>query len=73
MADSCDACGYKSAEIKGGGAISERGRAITLRVSEQDDLRRDVIKSDSANVRRYRWLFFCQNGDTCGNAVRVRV
>jgi zinc finger protein len=51
MADSCDACGYKSAEIKGGGGISDRGRAITLRVSEQDDLRRDVIKSDSATVR----------------------
>lgn len=50
MSDSCDACGYKSSEVKGGGAISDRGRAITLHVSEQDDLRRDVIKADSASV-----------------------
>ena len=50
MSDSCDVCGYKSSEIKGGGAISDRGRLITLRVSEQEDLRRDVIKADSASV-----------------------
>jgi zinc finger protein len=51
MSDSCDVCGYKSSEIKGGGAIADLGRAITLRVSEQEDLRRDVIKADSATVR----------------------
>ena len=50
MSDSCDVCGYKSSEIKGGGAISDRGRLITLQVSEQEDLRRDVIKADSASV-----------------------
>ena len=51
MSDSCDMCGYKSSEVKGGGAISERGRSVTLHVSEQDDLRRDVIKADTATVR----------------------
>ena len=51
MSDSCDVCGYKSSEIKGGGEIAALGRAITLRVSEQADLRRDVIKADSATVR----------------------
>jgi zinc finger protein len=51
MSDSCDVCGYKSSEIKGGGGISERGRVVTLHVSEQDDLRRDVIKADTATVR----------------------
>ena len=51
MSDSCDVCGYKSSEIKGGGEIADLGRAITLRVSEQEDLRRDVIKADSATVR----------------------
>ena len=50
MSDSCDVCGYKSSEIKGGGAISDRGRLITLQVTEQEDLRRDVIKADSASV-----------------------
>lgn len=51
MSDSCDVCGYKSSEMKGGGGISERGRVVTLHVSEQDDLRRDVIKADTATVR----------------------
>ena len=50
MSDSCDVCGYKSSEIKGGGAINDRGRLITLQVTEQEDLRRDVIKADSASV-----------------------
>ena len=50
MSDSCDVCGYKSSEIKGGGAMSDRGRLITLQVTEQEDLRRDVIKADSASV-----------------------
>ncbi len=50
MCDSCDTCGYKSSEIKGGGAISEQGRLITVQVTEQEDLRRDVIKADSAVV-----------------------
>ena len=50
MADSCDMCGYKSSEIKAGGAISDHGRLITLQVTEQEDLRRDIIKADSASV-----------------------
>ena len=50
MSDSCDVCGYKSSEIKSGGAISDHGRLITLQVTEQEDLRRDVIKADSASV-----------------------
>ena len=50
MSDSCDVCGYKSSEIKGGGAISDKGRLITVQVTEQEDLRRDVIKADSAVV-----------------------
>lgn len=50
MADSCDACGYKNAGVKGTGSISERGRRITLHVTEADDLRRDVIKAETASV-----------------------
>jgi hypothetical protein len=50
MADSCDVCGYKNAAVKGSGGISERGRRITLRVAEPDDLRRDVIKAETASV-----------------------
>ena len=50
MADSCDVCGYKNSEVKGGGAISDRGRRFTLRVADPADLQRDVLKSESASV-----------------------
>ena len=53
MSDSCDLCGYKNAELKGGGGISDRGRRITLHVSEPDDLQRDVIKAESASARPF--------------------
>ncbi|KAN0043300.1 hypothetical protein ACTA71_010945 [Dictyostelium dimigraforme] len=50
MAFSCDECGYKTNEIKPGGAISEKGKHITLRVESVEDLSRDILKSDTANV-----------------------
>ncbi|MCJ1461843.1 hypothetical protein MMC07_000442 [Pseudocyphellaria aurata] len=50
MCNACDACGYKSSEVKGAGAISPKGRRITVQVQQQADLNRDVIKADSATV-----------------------
>ena len=52
MSDSCDVCGYKNSELKGGGGVSDFGRRITVHVSEPDDLRRDVIKAETASVRQ---------------------
>jgi len=46
----CDGCGYRSNEIKGCGAIPRLGRRITLAVTSQDDLSREVVKSDTAGV-----------------------
>lgn len=39
MSNSCDACGYRNAEVKGGGGVSEKGQRLTLKVEHQDDLR----------------------------------
>lgn len=50
MAFTCEHCSAKSSEIKTGGEIGELGKCITLDVSEQDDLRRDVFKSESARI-----------------------
>ena len=50
MANACDTCGYRSSDIKAGGGISEKGSSITLQVSEPEDLRRDVIKADTASI-----------------------
>ncbi|EPY25194.1 zinc-finger protein ZPR1 [Angomonas deanei] len=50
MAFKCDHCGYRSNEIKSGGAISEKGKRITLHVETDDDLKRDVLKSETATL-----------------------
>jgi zinc finger protein len=50
MAFSCDFCGAKNIEVKGGGGISPLARKITLNVTSAEDLKRDVIKSDTCSV-----------------------
>eukprot|EP00656_Telonema_subtile_P039524 TRINITY_DN44622_c0_g1_i1.p1 TRINITY_DN44622_c0_g1~~TRINITY_DN44622_c0_g1_i1.p1 ORF type:complete len:552 (-),score=156.15 TRINITY_DN44622_c0_g1_i1:78-1733(-) len=50
MSASCEACGNRSREIKPGGAVPDNGRRCTLRFEKEIDLRRGVIKSDSACV-----------------------
>ncbi|KEG12778.1 zinc-finger protein ZPR1 [Trypanosoma grayi] len=51
MAFRCDYCGYKSNEVKSGGKVSEKGLKITLCVESEDDLKRDVLKSDTATLQ----------------------
>lgn len=46
----CEHCGFKSNEIKGGGAIPKTGTKITLKVVTSDDLAREVLKSDTAGI-----------------------
>lgn len=48
MAFKCDYCGYRSNEIKTGGRISPKGLRLTLHVESEDDLKRDVLKSETA-------------------------
>ncbi|EFA80235.1 ZPR1-type zinc finger-containing protein [Heterostelium album PN500] len=50
MAFNCEECGYKTNEIKPGGAIEPTGRILTLRVETAEDLSRDVLKSETANA-----------------------
>jgi len=50
MAFICDLCGFKSNEVKSGGAIATHGRKITLRLTTPDDLNRDVLKSETAGL-----------------------
>jgi len=51
MAFTCSQCGYKNSEVKGGGAVPTLGTEVTLHATSADDLKRDVLKSDSAMVR----------------------
>ncbi|RPA87994.1 zf-ZPR1-domain-containing protein [Ascobolus immersus RN42] len=47
MATNCDHCGYKSNEVKTGGAVPTKGRRITLKVQDEEDLARDILKSET--------------------------
>ena len=47
----CDHCGFKSNEIKGGGAIPKYGSKFVLKVNNQDDLEREILKSDTAGIK----------------------
>jgi ZPR1 zinc finger protein len=51
MALVCAKCGYKNSEIKVGGAISSKGRRISLHCKRLEDLSRDVLKSETATLR----------------------
>ena len=50
MASSCDACGFKSNEVKAGGAIEEFGTKITFEMTDKTDLTRDVLASASCQI-----------------------
>lgn len=50
MAFSCDKCGYKNTEIKTGGGIGPKARRLTFHFKKEDDLNRDVFKSDTSTV-----------------------
>ncbi|GAA5992378.1 hypothetical protein JCM11641_002143 [Rhodosporidiobolus odoratus] len=50
MSTNCHDCGYRDTEVKSGGAIAEKGRKITLKVEDSDDLSRDILKSETAGL-----------------------
>ncbi|KAF7977618.1 hypothetical protein HWV62_3242 [Athelia sp. TMB] len=50
MSTNCDKCGYRDNEVKSGSAISERGKRITLKVEDREDLSRDILKSETCGL-----------------------
>ncbi|CAG9790715.1 unnamed protein product [Diatraea saccharalis] len=51
MSFSCEECGYENNEIQPGGAFAELGVRWKLRVENQIDLNRQVVKSDYTSVK----------------------
>jgi zinc finger protein len=51
MSTNCEFCGYRDNEVKSGAAISDKGKRITLRCEDRDDLSRDILK-----VSYDRWI-----------------
>eukprot|EP01026_Neomeris_dumetosa_P014961 TRINITY_DN1557_c0_g1_i7.p1 TRINITY_DN1557_c0_g1~~TRINITY_DN1557_c0_g1_i7.p1 ORF type:complete len:467 (+),score=71.49 TRINITY_DN1557_c0_g1_i7:113-1513(+) len=50
MSNACDVCGYRNSEVKSNTGISEKGSILRLSVVDANDLRRDLIKSDTAEI-----------------------
>ncbi|KAF8808890.1 zf-ZPR1-domain-containing protein [Phlegmacium glaucopus] len=50
MSTNCDGCGYRDNEVKSGSAISDKGKRITLKVEDREDLSRDILKSETAGM-----------------------
>merc|ERR1712212_586591 len=50
MASSCDACGYKSNEVKAGGAMEPFGMRINFKMTDPTDLSRDVLTSETCAI-----------------------
>lgn len=50
MSTNCDYCGYKSNEVKTGGAIPDKGKKIILKITDSEDLARDILKSETCGL-----------------------
>ena len=44
MSTNCEYCGYRDNEVKSGGAIADKGKKIILKVEDEEDLSRDLLK-----------------------------
>jgi len=47
MSTVCEHCGYRSNEVKTGGEVPEKGRRITVKIENREDMSRDILKSES--------------------------
>lgn len=50
MSTVCDNCGFRSNEVKTGGEIPDHGRKVTLKVTDPEDLARDILKSETCGL-----------------------
>ncbi|KAG7859099.1 hypothetical protein KL919_003164 [Ogataea angusta] len=51
MSTTCERCGYKSNEVKTGGAVPDRGKRVTLYCDDPEDLTRDILKSETCGLK----------------------
>ncbi|CAK7271050.1 nucleolar zinc-finger protein [Sporothrix epigloea] len=71
MSTLCDSCGYRSNDVKTGGAIPEKGRRITLQVKSARDLARDILKSESCALECPEVNLFVNPGTLGGRFTTV--
>ncbi|QPG73758.1 nucleolar zinc-finger protein [Brettanomyces nanus] len=51
MSTVCAKCGYKSNDVKTGGEIPTKGKRITLKCTDPEDLARDILKSETCTLK----------------------
>lgn len=66
MCSYCESCGVKSAEVKSGTGIEEKGTRYTLKITDASDLNRDLLKSDTASFEIPE-IDFYMNAGTLGD------
>ncbi|KAL3479308.1 ZPR1 zinc-finger domain-containing protein [Aspergillus californicus] len=67
----CDHCGYRSSDVKTGGAVPEKGKRITLSVENIVDLHRDILKSDTCALHSEELEVTVQSGTLGGRFTTV--
>merc|ERR1712168_278847 len=50
MATTCDLCGNRTNEVKSGAGFEPMGKKITLNFNSEEDLKRDVLKSETCKI-----------------------
>merc|ERR1712180_118160 len=50
MSFTCEACGYKSNEVKAGGAMEPHGMRINFTITDPTDMARDVLTSETCAI-----------------------
>lgn len=66
-----DGCGYRTNEVKTGGAVPEKGKRITLKVETIEDLSRDILKSDTCALYSQELEMWSQPGTLGGRFTTV--
>lgn len=51
MSFSCDHCGFSNNELQSGATIDPKGKRMVLKVNDQKDLNRRIVKSDHTSVK----------------------
>lgn len=51
MSFSCNDCGFTNNEIQSGAPVNPEGVKITLKVQNEADLNRQLVKSDYASIK----------------------
>lgn len=50
MATNCEICGNRTNEVKSGAGIESKGVRITINIQNDDDLKKEVVRSDTCNI-----------------------